>query len=179
MADETEPAPARGFAPKLTSAQARALGRRGGHAKAAKRKLLDSLGLLSVGELKSFAPYRQAAEGYQKAQCAELAKAAGGELGVGPSLLVATGSLQVACSRFLIDRGIKTGAREDIEAGSRLANHARGSILAAHTLALPKEPGWRSTDPSNPVPPSSPEPASAPPDPLARWMGDPGEEPSE
>lgn len=121
---------------RLTSEQARELGKRGGRAKANKHKLMDSLGLLHVARDAAFAPYRIAGDALLKAQAGELAKACGGELGPGPSSLLSTWALQMAASRFLFDKGLAgEGNVELIEAGSRIANHARMSLMAAEELA--------------------------------------------
>lgn len=117
------------------SESAKALGRRGGHAKAGAVRLVDSLGLSKLAEGSAFAPYRDAADAFVRLHLGELAKAAGGEVGPGPSTMVGSAGLQLAASRFCFDRGAADGDPSLMKLGSQLANDSRQNLLAAYELA--------------------------------------------
>ena len=114
---------------------ARALGRRGGEAKARRVRLVDSLGLAKVAEDASFAPYRAAAEEFVGHHLGELAKQAGGSVGPAPSTMVASAGLQLAASRWAFDQGAAKNDASLFKLGSSLANDSRQNLLAAYELA--------------------------------------------
>jgi hypothetical protein len=118
------------------SEAARELGRRGGEAKARKVRLVDSLGLARIAGESSFAPYRTAAEEFVVHHVACLAQQAGGEVGPGPSTMVASAALQLAASRWAFDRGGEMGDADLLKLGSQLANDSRQNLLAAYELAV-------------------------------------------
>jgi hypothetical protein len=126
---------------------ARAMGKRGGEAKARRVRLVDSLGLSTIASDSSFGPYRTAAEEFVKAHLVSLATQAGGEVGTGPSTMVASAGLQLAASRWAFDRAAVTGAPGLMKLGSALANDSRQNLLAAYELAVreasarPRKPG--------------------------------------
>jgi hypothetical protein len=118
------------------SQSAKALGRRGGLAKAGSVRLVDSLGLSKLADEARFHPYREAAEGFVKAHLASLAAQAGGEVGTGPSTMVASAGLQLAASRFCFDLGAEKSDPALMKLGSALANDSRQNLLAAYELAV-------------------------------------------
>jgi hypothetical protein len=115
---------------------AKELGRRGGLAKARKARLVDALGLVDLAEDAAFKPYRTAAEAFAVHKMAELAQLAGGEVGAGPSSIVATAALQLAASRFCFDQAAHKGIAELMKLGSQLGNDSRQNLLAAYELAV-------------------------------------------
>jgi hypothetical protein len=117
------------------SETAKALGRRGGEAKARRVRLVDSLGLKKIADDASFKPYRDAAEEFVSHHLGELAKSAGGLVGPGPSTMVASAGLQLAASRWAFDRGAAENDAAFIKLGSALANDSRQNLLAAFEMA--------------------------------------------
>lgn len=70
----------------------------GGRAKRGKSRLTARLGLASLPDGTAFAPYRRAAATFRRVQCSELAKTVGGGVcGPGPSSVVASAALALAC----------------------------------------------------------------------------------
>jgi hypothetical protein len=126
---------------------ARAMGKRGGEAKARRVRLVDSLGLSTIAEGSTFAPYRTAAEEFVKAHLSSLATQAGGDVGTGPSTMVASAGLQLAASRWAFDQAALSGDPALMKLGSALANDSRQNLLAAYELATreaqakPRRPG--------------------------------------
>lgn len=118
------------------SEAARALGRRGGAAKARKVRLVDSLGLSTIVSETTFGPYRAAAEEFVRHHIAELAKQAGGEVGPAPSTMVASAALQLAASRWAFDRGAEQSDAALLKLGSQLANDSRQNLMAAYEMAV-------------------------------------------
>jgi hypothetical protein len=114
---------------------AREMGRRGGLAKARRVRLIDTLGLSKLADSTTFAPYRAAAEEFVSYHLASLAAQAGGEVGPGPSTMVASAGLQLAASRWAFDLGASTEDASLIKLGSSFANDSRQNILAAFELA--------------------------------------------
>lgn len=153
MPPDSGPSPPAKRDGRLTRDTAKALGKKGGHAKAAKRKLMDSLGLLELERDSTFEPYRQFAEAYRQAQAAEFCKRFG-EIDAAASTFIASAALQLAASRwcFGVAAGhfVKTvdsvkvagewiaelqvrmpGDPELFVKASKLAADARASLLAA------------------------------------------------
>jgi hypothetical protein len=131
---------------------AKEMGKRGGEAKARKVRLVDSLGLSTIAEDSTFAPYRTAAEEFVKAHLVSLATQAGGEVGTGPSTMVASAGLQLAASRWAFDRAAELSDPALMKLGSTLANDSRQNLLAAYELATreaagrPKSPAEAQAD---------------------------------
>lgn len=132
------------------AATARALGAKGGEAKARRVRLIDSLGLAKIAEDAAFAPYRTAAEGFVEAHLAELAKLAGGIVSSGPSTIVASAALQLAASRFCFDKAAQSGDVNLLSIGSRLATDSRQNLLAAYAQAVLEAEG-RPSDEDDPL----------------------------
>jgi hypothetical protein len=99
-------------------------------------RLVDALGLSTLVADTTFGPYRSAAEEFVKHHLACLAQQAGGELGPGPSTMVASAALQLAASRWAFDRGAEQSDPALIKLGSALANDSRQNLLAAFELAV-------------------------------------------
>lgn len=118
------------------SATAKELGRRGGQAKARRLRLIDSLGLAKLADDSAFAAYRKGAEEFTEYHLVELAKVAGGQVGPGPSTIVASAALQLAGSRYAFDRFAESADGSWMKLGSSLANDSRQNLLAAYSLAV-------------------------------------------
>lgn len=118
------------------SASAKAIGRRGGLARVQKARLVAALGLAELSEDAAFASYRRSGDEFVRAHLVTLAKQAGGEVGPGPSSIVASAGLQLAASRFLSDKAATEGDAALFQAASRLANDSRQNLLAAYELAV-------------------------------------------
>ena len=118
------------------SETARELGRRGGAAKAAKIRLIDSLGLARFAEPNDFQPYRDAAEEFVKCEMESLASQAGGEVGPGPATMVASAALQLAAARFASDRGARDNDLSLFKMASQLSNDSRQNLMAAYEMAV-------------------------------------------
>jgi hypothetical protein len=129
---------------------AKALGLRGLQARAKKKAdeaaaaeaaaqnalLLTALGLAKVAEGSEFAPYRAAGDEFVRHHLGALAAQGGGEVGPGPSSIVASAGLQLAASRFVSDRAAATGDPALFKQASQLANDSRQNLLAAYELAV-------------------------------------------
>lgn len=108
---------------------ARALGARGGAAKAGQVRLSNRLALGDRFAVPEFEAYAKAAVAFRRAQVAQLAQqVGGGACGPGPSSMVASAALQLAASRFAFE------VLGDMKLGSQLANDSRQNLLAAHEL---------------------------------------------
>jgi hypothetical protein len=122
----------------------------GGRARAGSTRLAARLSLDALPDGSAFAPYRRAAAGFRRAQCASLsASVGGGHCGPGPSSIVASAALALAWSRYLGDVAARTGDGEMATRAARLAVESRQHLLAAHELcareaaARPRpEPAW-------------------------------------
>lgn len=117
------------------SLTARALGARGGLAKASKRQLLQGLGLAELAEADPFKRYWNYGEDFVKAHLIELARVCGGFVGPGPGSIVGTAGVQLAASRFYSDQGAKTGNPKMHEIASKLGDSSRQNLMAAYELA--------------------------------------------
>jgi|HubBroStandDraft_2_1064218.scaffolds.fasta_scaffold137819_2 hypothetical protein len=146
-AEDTRPLNRRHDGKIADSHTAKALGKMGGEAKARKVRLVDSLGLATIAEDSTFGPYRTAAEEFVRAHLASLATQAGGDVGTGPSTMVASAGLQLAASRWAFDQAALAGDPALMKLGSQLANDSRQNLLASYELATreaqarPRTPG--------------------------------------
>lgn len=118
------------------SETAKALGRRGGLAKAQSVRLVTSLGLTKLAEDSAFGPYRRGAEEFTAHHAQSLASQAGGLVGPAPHTMIASAALQLAGSRFCFDRFADTAEATWLKLGSSLANDSRQNLLAAYELAV-------------------------------------------
>jgi hypothetical protein len=107
----------------------------GGRAKRGKSRLTARLGLASLPEGNTFAPYRRAAATFRRVHCSELARSVGGGgCGPGPSSIVASAALALAWSRFFSDAAAANGDAELAMRSARLGETSRQHLLAAHEL---------------------------------------------
>ena len=118
------------------SASAKRLGARGGAAKAGRARLVAALGLTKLAGDAAFGPYRDAGDAWTAAHLADLALQAGGEVGSGPSSIVASAGVQLAASRYFSDRAAETLDAAMFSLASSLANASRQNLLAAYELAV-------------------------------------------
>lgn len=132
------------------SATAKLLGARGGAAKTARARLVSALGLADLAEDAAFAPYRVAGDDFVRSHLAALAAVAGGEVGPGPSSIIASAGVQLAASRFVSDRAAKEGDPKLFVVASSLANDSRQNVLAAYELAT-REAKARAAKPRDPL----------------------------
>jgi hypothetical protein len=113
-------------------------------------RLIDSLGLAKLVETSEFAPYRAAADEFVAHHLESLARQAGGEVGPGPSTMVASAALQLAASRWAFDKGGASGDAALLKLGSSFANDSRQNLLAAYELAT-REAQTRPRGPADPL----------------------------
>lgn len=97
---------------------------------------MTTLGLSKLAQETTLGPWLAEGEDFVKFHCSNLARQAGGELGPAPSTMIASAGLQLACSRWAIDRGAKENDAGLIKLGSSLANDSRQNLLAAYELAV-------------------------------------------
>lgn len=133
-----------------TTEAARALGSRGGRVKAKGVRLARGLGIPLAIASEAFKPYRLSAHGFRRHHCAELARMAGGEVGSGPSSMIASAALQLAASRFMFDQAAVSGDPATFKLASQLANDSRQNLLAAYELAV-REAAARPQAPFDPL----------------------------
>lgn len=96
---------------RLTRETARAIGRKGGQAKALRRKLMDTLGLLPLEKDATFAPYRDMAEAYRQELTRQFVERFGA-VDAAASATIASGCLQLAASRWCF--GAAAGMRSKL-----------------------------------------------------------------
>lgn len=133
-----------------TPEAAKALGAKGGRTKGNKVKLASALGLKELAETAPFQPYYRAGCDFVKQHLQELAKAAGGSVGPGPSTMVASAGLQLAASRFWFDVASETLDPGLMKLASGLANDSRTSLMGAYEYAQREaqaRPRTHNTDP--------------------------------
>ncbi|MFH1177446.1 MAG: hypothetical protein V1750_08570 [Acidobacteriota bacterium] len=121
----------------LTAAGGRALGRRGGLARATRRRyaarLASQLGLTEVGA--DLRPYLEMASEWAAAQLLWLADTVGGgSVGPGPASIVHSAALALAASRRLYQQASEAGDPALFVSAARLADQSRQSLLTAHEL---------------------------------------------
>ena len=104
--------------------------------KAAQVLLARRLGIPLAVTSGAFKPYRHSANSFRRHHCAELARVAGGEVGSGPSSMVASAALQLAASRFMFDQAANTADPATFKLASQLANDSARTLLAAYELAV-------------------------------------------
>jgi hypothetical protein len=108
--------------------------RQDGTADPAFAKLLGRLG--GLAKAASFAPYQQLADDFTAQHMVALGNVAGGEVGPGPSSMVASAALQLGASRWAFDQGARKRNAGLLKLGSQLANDSRQNLLAAYELAV-------------------------------------------
>lgn len=84
---------------------------------------------------KAWKPYLEQAEHFRRHQAREIARQSGGRCGAGPSSMVATAALQLAASRYIMDKGMEEDDMSLVKMASGIANDSRQNLLAAFELA--------------------------------------------
>lgn len=120
----------------LTSEDAKRLGARGGLMKAAKRRLLESVGLVKLAHEHNFHDYWKATLAWTDAASMELALACGGSLGPGPKSMVGSAGALLAGSRYFSDLAMRTDDLklkiELFKTAGKLADQHRQALLTAY-----------------------------------------------
>lgn len=118
------------------SEAAKALGARGGLAKAHKRKILHGMGLAKVAEDNTFHPYYKAAEAWLEAIVQIYAAMCGGSLGPGPSALLGNAAIAMAMARHLTDRAFEEQNELHARQATRYWDAMKQQKLAAYELGV-------------------------------------------
>lgn len=118
------------------SAAAKALGARGGLAKAQKKKLLQGMGLVSMAEDNTFTPYYKAAQAWLDAVIGIYAAMCGGSLGPGPSALLGNAAIALAMARYLTDKAFETQDELQARQATRYWDAMKQQKLAAYELGV-------------------------------------------
>lgn len=121
------------------STTAKALGSKGGLARAKKRNILKGLGLSKLVDEDDFYPYFKMMEEFIDEKLADLAAQCGGYVGPGPTSLIITAGRQFAASSYLFDLATKiggTGASRLLADMSLRGNDSRQNLLAAFELGV-------------------------------------------
>lgn len=118
------------------SEAAKALGARGGLAKASKKKLLQGMGLAHLTEDNQFKPYWNAAQAWLDATVAIYAAMCGGVLGPGPSALLGNAAITLAFARYLTDKSFNESNELHARQALRYMDAMKQQKLAAYELAV-------------------------------------------
>lgn len=118
------------------SASAKALGARGGLAKAQKKKLLQGMGLVDMAEDNSFTPYYRAAQAWLEAVTGIYAAMCGGALGPGPSALLGNAAIALAMARHLTDKAFAEQNELHSRQATRYWDAMKQQKLAAYELGV-------------------------------------------
>lgn len=118
------------------SSAAKALGAKGGLAKAQKKKLLQGMGLAHVADDNVFKPYYNAAQAWLDATIAIYAAMCGGALGPGPSALLGNAAIALAMSRYLSDKAVNTQDELHARQALRYWDAMKQQKLAAYELGV-------------------------------------------
>lgn len=127
------------------SEAAKELGRRGGEARANKKRLLQGLGLANLSAEAAFKPYWDSVQAWVEAQLTETTIAAGGYLGPGPASIIGSAGVALAASRFFSDEAARTGNLQLFISAGRLSETSRQHLLAAYELAVREGKARRET----------------------------------
>lgn len=121
---------------KIASSEAaKALGRRGGEAKANKKRLLQGLGLANLAHDHNYKKYWDAVQAWVEAQLIETARCGGGYIGPGAASMVGNAGVALASSRYFSDLGAMTLEGHYFITASKLAADSKSQLLAAYELA--------------------------------------------
>lgn len=115
---------------------AKALGARGGLAKAQKKKLLQGMGLVSMSEDNTFTPYYKAAQAWLEAVTGIYAAMCGGALGPGPSALLGNAAIALAMARHLTDKAFNEQNELHARQATRYWDAMKQAKLAAYELGI-------------------------------------------
>lgn len=119
-----------------SSEAAKALGARGGLARANKKKLLQGMGLAQLVEENAFTPYYKAAEAWLEATTGIYAAMCGGALGPGPSALLGNAAIALAMSRYLTDKAFNEQNELHARQATRYWDAMKQQKLAAYELGV-------------------------------------------
>jgi hypothetical protein len=117
-----------------SSAAAKALGARGGLARARRVRFVSSFGLGPLADDAPLAPWLASGEDLAAAELARLTRRLGGPPSASLSSLVTSWALQVVASRFAFAAASKTGDVATLKLGSGLAGDARQTQLTIKAL---------------------------------------------
>jgi hypothetical protein len=118
-----------------TSEAAKELGRRGGEAKANKKRLLQGLGLATLPDNNAFRRYWDAVQAWVEAQLVETARCGGGYLGPGAASMIGSAGVALAASRYFSDLGFMTTEGHYFMTASKLADQSQRHLMGAYELA--------------------------------------------
>jgi hypothetical protein len=118
------------------SASAKALGAKGGYAKATKKKLLQGMGLAHVMDDNVFKPYYAAAQAWLEATIEIYAAMCGGMVGPGPSALLGNAAIALAFSRYLTDKAFSSQDETMARQAIRYWDAMKQQKLAAYELGI-------------------------------------------
>jgi len=118
------------------SETAKALGARGGLAKANKKKLLQGMGRAHVADDNAFKPYYHAAQAWLDATVQIYAAMCGGALGPGPAALLGNAAIALAFSRYLTDKAFDTQEELHARQALRYWDSMKQQKLAAYELGI-------------------------------------------
>lgn len=119
-----------------SSEAAKALGARGGLAKAQKKKLLQGMGLAEMSEDKAFTPYYRAAQAWLDHQVESYARMCGGYLDSGPWGFLGNAAICLAMSRYLADKGFESNDELITRQALRYMDAFKQQQLAAYELGV-------------------------------------------
>lgn len=119
-----------------SSEAAKALGAKGGLAKAQKKKLLQGMGLAAVADDNAFSPYYRAAQAWLDATVAIYSAMCGGALGPGPSALLGNAAIALAMSRYLTDKAFEEQNELHARQAVRYWDAMKQQKLAAYELGV-------------------------------------------
>lgn len=119
-----------------TSEAAKALGARGGLAKAQKKKLLQGMGLVHMTEENAFHPYYRAAEAWLEATTQIYAAMCGGMIGPGPSAALGNAAIALAMSRYLSDKAFAEQNELHVRQATRYWDAMKQQTLVAYELGV-------------------------------------------
>jgi hypothetical protein len=122
------------------SLTAKEYGARGGRERARRARehgaMCRNLGLTKLADDHLFAPYLRSGNDFVRTHLDALAMQAGGQVGPGPSSIVATAGVQLAASRYFSDCAAMTLDPALFHLASSLGNASRQNLLAAYELAV-------------------------------------------
>lgn len=118
------------------SETAKALGARGGAAKAQRKKLLQGMGLANLSDDNAFKPYFNAAQAWLDATTGIYAAMCGGALGPGPSALLGNAAIALAMSRYLTDKAFESADESHARQATRYWDAMKQQKLAAYELGI-------------------------------------------
>jgi hypothetical protein len=118
-----------------TSEAAKELGRRGGEAKANKKRLLQGLGFAKLADDSAFKKYWDSVQGWLDAQLVEYAIVGGGRLSPGVASIVGSAGVALAASRYFSDLGATTLEGHYFITAVKLGESSKAHLVAAYELA--------------------------------------------